>query len=972
MSEADVHFELYRHLENAIDNEAEREGTSYETVVPEYATGTGGFADLVVFDEAGEPVLVVEAKRPDGSDRRRTDPYAPAVIAQAGQYASEIGAPYFATFNGDRLVLFDTFERGTELLRRSTKSYVIAGLEKFADTLLDEVARFAARDPGWDSLDAAFVERIRSLHELLSPRLASALAQRLEDDDGFRESFVAWTEAQGFDYEGEDDSDQREVRAEFAQQAAYLLVNKIVFYRILEDSETYGGDVRPLTVSTDRIRADFDDHFAEIVDRVDFEAIFEHDPIYDEIPLTTVADRLQEFVRELHELDLTQFDSDVIGRIYEGVIPAERRHELGEYYTPPEICDLLTRLTVDDPDDEVLDPACGSGGFLVSAYNRKRSLFPEPEGTHDRILDQLYGVDINRFPAHLSVINLAIQNLDSYTEHVNVEVNDFFRTGPESLPLDRRRAKATGETTSETVIDDAGEMDVVVGNPPYIRQENIDDKDAVRTHLGAVGGEHLSRRSDIYAYFLTHGTQFLSDGGRLGYVTSDRWLDTKYGADLQRFILDNYRVDAVIKLGKQAFDDALVGSCVFVLTRESAADARADNVVKFLRVNEELDIDQIESVVTEDADPNQMVRRDDYRLVTRRQATLYDEQKWTVFFNAPPVYFDAVADEGFTTLEQVASVSYGEKSGANDFYFGRQKEWEELGLTEYTEPLLKASGQVERIRFDDAVADEWGYLAVHELVERALSETQGYGDVPDERRVLDWLGDNGHENLVEYVRWGRDKGYHERKTTAARDVWFDLGDVDVPPIVMTDFTWREHRVVWNEARAVGSNQFYTIIADDGVSAKLLCGILNSHIAWLMCELKGRWAEGAGMARSRLMVYETEQLPMPDPRRYSPEERDRIVAAFEALMDREAELGEDASVETTAAERRELNRAVLDPLGLGDRIDEIYDGVERMVRMREQAAGEDTDVLVTRPDDAAEVVELAGVERATESTTLEDF
>ena len=972
MSEAAVHFELYRHLENAIEDDPRREATSYGTATPEYATNTGGYADLVVENDAGEAVLVVEAKRPGDTSRSGVDPYAPSVIEQAARYAVEVGASYFATYNGDRLVLFQTLEEGTELLERSTKSYVVGSVEQFADTLLDEVARFRDTDRRWDSLDDAFVQRIRSLHELVAPALETELAEQLSDDESFRESFVAWTEAQGFEYEGESDDERATVRTEFAQQAAYLLINKIVFYRLLENSDAYGDEIRPLSVSVHRVQTDLEDHFAEVVADVDFAAIFEHDPIFDEIGLDRVSDRIREFVIELDDQDLTQFDSDVIGRIYEGVIPAERRHELGEYYTPPEICDLITRLTVDDSDDRVLDPACGSGGFLVSAYNRKRELLPEPQGSHDRILDKLYGVDINRFPAHLSVINLAIQDLDSYTEHVNVEVNDFFRTGPESLPVDGRRASASGETTAETVIELDDQMDAVVGNPPYIRQENIDDKDAVRAHLGAVDGEHLSRRSDIYAYFLTHATQFLVEGGKLGYVTSDRWLDTKYGADIQQFLLDNYQIETVIKLGKQAFDDALVGSCVFILRRESDPEARGQNVVSFLRVDERLDIDEIESLVTGAAEPNLLRRRGDARLVTRRQSALRDEQTWTVFFNAPPVYFDVVGHEAIVELSSWADVSRGFTSGANDFYFGRREEWTQLGLTEYTEPLLKASGQVERIRFDDAVADEWGYLAIHELVEQALAEMDEYGDTDDERRVREWFADNGHEKLAEYIRWGEDQGYHDRKTTSARDIWFDLGDVDVPPIVMTDFTWREHRVIWNEARAVGSTQFYYVLPADGVDPKLLCGILNSRVVWLMSELKGRWAEGQGMARSRLKVYETEALPVPDPRAYSAAERERIVDAFEALMDREAELGEDASVETTAEERDELDRAVLEPLGLGDELSAVRDGVAQMVQMREQAAGEETDVVVSRPADDEVVVELAGVERASESTTLEDF
>lgn len=974
MSEADIHFELYRHLKNAAEAQPNRDGLECGAIRPEYGDDIDGFADIVLFEADGSPFLVIEAKAPDGSTRSRQeiDPYSPKVIRQAFRYAGDIGAPYFCTFNGDRLVVFNAYDEGVPLLQRSTKSYEISSLEKFGDSFLDEIARIKAGDARWDSNDDAFVKRVKSIHEKIVPDLQSGLNAHLTEDDAFRTSFLDWTAAQGIEYEAANEGDRAAVQAEFAEQAAYLLVNKVIFYKILENSQTYGHQMRPLEVRSFNLRADLDDSFGHLVDEIDFEAIYRHDEIFSEIPLAPVADRIRDFIGELDEQNLQQFDSDVIGRIYERVIPPERRHEMGEYYTPPEICDLITRLTISDASDSVLDPACGSGGFLVSAYHRKQGFLEEPRGSHGRIIEQLYGIDINRFPAHLSAINLAIQDLTSYTEQVNIEVSDFFNVDPDTQRFQRERAGTSGGTVEEGVIESFGGMDAVVGNPPYIRQENIDDKERVRHHLSRVNGDHLSKRSDIYAYFLTHATEYLADGGRLGFITSDRWLDTGYGADLQAFILDHYRVDAIIKFGRQAFEDALVGSCIVVLTKERDEQMRDANVTKFVSVNESLDIDEIESVIAEDEEPNQMIKAENYRLVTRRQRDLPKEQKWSVFFNAPPIYFDTVGHEGIVQLDEVAEITRGFTSGANDFYFGRSEEWQELGLEAYTDSLLKATGQVERIGFDEVAAGEWAFLSIHNLVEKAKADvTNEYEDVSVEEEIKTWLSENGHRTLVEYIEWGEEQGYHDRPTTSTREIWFDLGELSPPPIVMTDFTWKEHRVIWNKVGALGSNQFYYIIPDSEIDEKVLCGILNSRLTWLMCELKGRWAEGQGMARSRLMVYETEQLPIVDPRALTDEQRALIREQLDALMARETELGDEASVEQTEIERDELDRALLKAIGMENRLDEVKQAVRRMVKMREQAAGEATEVLVDRPAET-EVIELEGVSEARESTTLGDF
>lgn len=976
MSEADIHFELYRHLQNAIEENPDRGRITYGTARPEYSEGISGRADIVVFDTNDDPVFVVEAKRPDNGGSRDIDPYAPAVIRQAFKYAGDLGSPFFCTYNRDRLVIFDAFTEGVPLLERSTKSYTISDVEEFADTLLDEIARLHAGNAKWDALDTAFIDRINSLHEYISPRLQDSLTDHLEDDEDFSDSFAAWTAAQGIEYEDMGASDQQETRREFAEQAAYLLINKILFYKILENAPTYEDDVDPLAVSPLRVQDDLEDYFQHLVETVDFEAIYEHDPIYSEIPLDPVDEKIREFIIELDERDLTQFDSDVIGQIYEGVIPPERRREMGEYYTPPAITDLITRLTVTEASDTVLDPACGSGGFLVSAYHRIRDQLPEPTGSHDRILSQLSGVEINRFPAHLTAINLAIQDLSSYTEYVDIEINDFFNV-TRNQRFGRVVAGASGqEWENEDEFDEeVGGFDAVVANPPYIRQENIDDKDHVRDHLDSreIDAEYISRRADIYAYFLTHGTEFLTEGGDLGFITSDRWMDSKYGEDVQQFILENYEIRAIIKFDRQVFDDALVDSSVLVLRRQNDGDERDDNVAKFIRVKEEMDIEEIVSIVEDDYEADQMVSRDEYRVVTRKQSALHHEPKWSVFFFAPPLYFELKAKPEIVDLSDVADVSYGIKTGANPFFTGHTEDMVELGLEPYISPLLKATGQVDKIVFTEDESDEWAVLDVHDLVEEALEASDSGFGATDEEQVKEWLAENDHDALLEYIHSGELDEYHERSSLSSKDVWFDLGDITPPPMLHTQFTWREHRVVWNEAEAIATNQFHCIRAP-GVDSKLLCALLNTRLVWLTKELTSRRTGGQGMTRLQTMVYETKQLPVLNPDELGAENREKILDAFDILLEKEKQL-DDPEPGDKEEERDQLDRAVLSALDMEASLDELKEAVENLVQSREMAAGQHTSVLVERmrrASEQGESIELPGVAEARESTTLDDF
>lgn len=989
MSEARIHFEFYRHLAEELDEEPHREGITFGDVVPEYGQDIDGFADIVLFETDGSPAIVIEAKAPSESDRSRkeTDPYSPKVIRQAFRYAGDIGAPYFATFNGDRLVIFDAFEEGVPLLQRSTKSYDITSLEKFTSTFLDEIAQIKSGDAKWDANDDAFVERIKSLHERITPGLRDSLAEHLSTDEEFRAQFETWTTSQGIEYADADQTEQKSIHSEFAEQAAYLLVNKVLFYKILESSSTYSDQIQPLTVSPFRVQADLEEYFNHIVREIDFEAVFEHDEIYSEIPLDSVSELIREFIIELDEQNLTQFNSDVIGRIYEGVIPSDRRKEMGEYYTPPSICDLICRLTIDEAGDSVLDPACGSGGFLVSTYNRKRELFPEGQGSHDVILDQLMGVDINRFPAHLSAINLALQDLTEHTENVNVEVSDFFNVEPDTKRFGRVVAGAGGSEWQEGNVNGAvGGFDAVVGNPPYIRGRSLDldHKDTIREHLAKEDAEWMTRKMDIYGYFITHATEFLRNGGRLGYIISDRWLDTQYGTDLQRFLLNNYKIRAVIQFNRQAFEDALVGSTVLIIEKTQAQHEREDNVAKFIQIKDEMSIDEIEAVVEQDVDADQMIVTDEYRLVANRQSSLQEVDKWNVFFMAPPIYFD-VRGLSPIELQDISDMHTGLESGSNDFFYRRMEDVRNLGLEDYFTPLLKASGQLSKIVFDEEDAQEWGIFDVYDEVEQALASDRDFGDSKVEH-VKEWMAENNHENAVEYIEWGEDEDHHTNSAKVRkRDIWFHVDDINEhrPPLCVPDFVWTESRVVLNKADAVSDRQFHNIIPNDGIDEMVLCALLNSRVVWLAREIEGRHAGGEGMARNRMVLYEAEQLPLPaDPRELNEDECERIKSAFEDLLQREKELNkkmaapDDLEEELDLLDEKEdkqdaLDRAVLSVMGIEDRLNDIKQAVNALVDLRRKSSGEDTEVLVSRTE-TKEIIELEGVAEARESTTLGDF
>ena len=206
-----------------------------------------------------------------------------------------------------------------------------------------------------------------------------------------------------------------------------------------------------------------------------------------------------------------------------------------------------------------MDPACGTGTFLIQAYFQKRLL--DPTIDHKNVLSTLYGIDIAKFPAHLSTINLALRNLREKDNYPQIFQNDFFALklgGLVDYPnIDTKEVKRTDGTTQK--IPYPRTVDAIVGNPPFTRHEEISEisgkeaaykENLIQSALKDATGRQvakISKRAGIHAYFFIHGFKFLKNGGRFGFIVSNSWLDADYGKDLQEFFLKNYKVVAIIE-----------------------------------------------------------------------------------------------------------------------------------------------------------------------------------------------------------------------------------------------------------------------------------------------------------------------------------------------------------------------------------------------------------------------------------------
>lgn len=153
-----------------------------------------------------------------------------------------------------------------------------------------------------------------------------------------------------------------------------------------------------------------------------------------------------------------------------------------------------------DPHGTVLDPACGSGSFLVRAYYRKQWL--EPHKPHVELLAELFGCDIALYPAHLATLNLAAREINDEANYPRIIRKDFF-----DVELDKPFCALPPNNTAIRL----PRLAAIVGNPPYVRQEKVPQKEKLASLVEKRWpGLRLSGRADIHCYFWPAGR----DAGR--------------------------------------------------------------------------------------------------------------------------------------------------------------------------------------------------------------------------------------------------------------------------------------------------------------------------------------------------------------------------------------------------------------------------------------------------------------------------
>jgi len=333
----------------------------------------------------------------------------------------------------------------------------------------------------------------------------------------------------------------------------------------------------------------------------------------------------------------SEVDVNILGHIFENSIgeieelkadKKGRRKKEGIFYTPEYITNYICRNTIipylsksgkantvedllgeywgteiEQLEDNVrkiriVDPACGSGAFLNKAgdvlveihqairenkYKSDKSLMPFFDTIEERrkiLLDNIYGVDLNEESVEITKLSLFLKvckkglklpNLDNNIKCGNSIVDDHeYSINPFKW-----------EKEFKMVFENGG-FDIVIGNPPYVRQERIKE---IKPYLKE-NYEVYTGLADLFVYFFEKGLNILKNKGMFSFICANKFTRTKNDEPIRKFILE-YEFQKYIDLtGENIFEDVTTNPCIIIIKKIKKQDNYKINI------NEEFQIDE--------------------------------------------------------------------------------------------------------------------------------------------------------------------------------------------------------------------------------------------------------------------------------------------------------------------------------------------------------------------------------------------
>ena len=431
-------------------------------------------------------------------------------------------------------------------------------------------------------------------------------------------------------------------------EAVQRIIDRLIFIRNLEDREI---ESEGTLFSYTNINQGVYQHLIPLFRNLDndyngllFKEHFSEILIIDD---KIIRDLIKQMCYPLSPYQFDEIEPEILGRIYERFLGSkirltdghtakveekpEVRHSGGVYYTPQYIVDHIVMDTIwekidgKDPDEiknlTICDPACGSGSFLIGAYEfllqYHKNWYANTNQTNKKkyksdfyinsdneikltlrkrseiLKNNLFGVDIDREATEVAIMSLYLKLLDDGFDkgqselfmkgHILPDMTDNVKCGNSLISSnyyeekdmelfndeELRKVNAFDWNSKFPIIFNKNNgFDVIIGNPPYIFTREILTEN--EKHYFNSNYLFTQFKLNTYILFMEKSMKLINEHGTIGFIVPNNWLTLEYNSLMRKSIIERKAIEKIVLFNYQVFDQASVDTAICILTRRKS------------------------------------------------------------------------------------------------------------------------------------------------------------------------------------------------------------------------------------------------------------------------------------------------------------------------------------------------------------------------------------------------------------------
>ncbi|HEY3966340.1 MAG TPA: DNA methyltransferase [Planctomycetaceae bacterium] len=411
-------------------------------------------------------------------------------------------------------------------------------------------------------------------------------------------------------------------------------------------------------------------------------------------------------------------------------------------------------------------------------------------------------------------------------------------------------------------------FDIVLANPPYVRQELIGE--TFKEQLLQMYPTATDGKSDLYCYFYARGLQLLRDGGMHVFICSNSWLDVGFGTKLQEYLLSESQVMAIYdSTVERQFATADVNTIISILKKRRPGRPVPNAPTHFITLRAPFEI----AIRDPAARRELVITRDELwnpagSFGGSRDNGKYRGGKWGGRYLRAPDSFFKLLEVRFRLIrlgdELCWSFGRGRRTGCDDFFYLTSEQIREWNIEDrFLRRLVKSPSQFRECPpLTSKLHDAFHVFLCHEDTHR--------------------LADTG---ALRYIQNGEKQGIHKKNLTACGGRWYDLGQQSPAHLILPIAFHERFFVIANDAAAEAHQRFATFAFQPGYEHLVAptAALLSSSLVALLTEVLGR--HGLGQGALDFPPEDWREMLLPNALELSESELAELAAAWQTIRNK---------------------------------------------------------------------------------------